>query len=210
MTRFFLAFLFVGFLTLTACRTAEVTSPGATPAATTTPATAASIPSGTTLQVQLDQPIGTDVSSSGDTFSASVVDAVVARDGSVAVPRGATLHGTVTGVQPSSNVGDQAAIRLDFDHLVVNGRQHAIDAQVIETDVQMDVDSPIGTETGIGAAAGAALGFILEGDLLSALVGGALGAGTGTAISLGTGDVDATLPVGTTMTVQTTSTVPLN
>lgn len=44
--------------------------------------------------------------------------------------------------------------------------------------------------------------------MTGALVGGALGAGSGTAVSLGTGEVQSELPAGTMMTLRTTQ--PIN
>jgi hypothetical protein len=54
-----------------------------------------------------------------------------------------------------------------------------------------------------GVAAGAILGRSVRG----ALIGGVLGAGAGTAISLGTGNVHASLPAGTPMTLELTQPV---
>jgi hypothetical protein len=53
-------------------------------------------------------------------------------------------------------------------------------------------------------------GLIIDGGLAGTLLGGALGAGAGTIISLGTGDVDATIPAGHTMTIRTTDRLALN
>jgi hypothetical protein len=62
----------------------------------------------------------------------------------------------------------------------------------------------------VGAAAGAVLGAIIgDGDLRDILVGGALGAGAGTIISLGRGDIAHELPAGTHMLLQTTDRVEL-
>jgi hypothetical protein len=55
---------------------------------------------------------------------------------------------------------------------------------------------------GIGGGGGAALGGILGGAVLYVWVGGALGAGAGTAIALGLDD-DASLPEGANLTLQT-------
>jgi hypothetical protein len=96
------------------------------------------------------------------------------------------------------------------DRLEAGGQSYDFSADILETGVETDRDDDIiGEETAIGAGAGAALGLILEGDLLGTLIGGALGAGAGTAVSLGTGDVDAVLPAGTGMTVQTAQRIDL-
>lgn len=208
MNRLLLPLMLAALVAFAGCRTADVTTTPAPAAAT--PATADALPAGTTLEVRLNDPIGTGISTVGQTFSADVVSPVVARDGQTAIPVGAVVRGTVTGLAPSEDIGDQAAIRVDFNQLVLNGREHALDATVVEAGARTEEgDAILGDETAIGAGVGAALGLILEGDLAGALLGGALGAGAGTVIALGTGDVDATLPAGTTMTLRTTDRVAL-
>ncbi|MFW6040076.1 MAG: YMGG-like glycine zipper-containing protein, partial [Gemmatimonadota bacterium] len=77
-------------------------------------------------------------------------------------------------------------------------------------DVELDEDTrQLAERAAIGAAAGAALGAIIGGDLEDILVGGALGAGAGTVISLGLGRVDAELPRGTEMRLRTTREIRL-
>jgi hypothetical protein len=208
MTRLLVALLLAGLVTFTGCRTADVITTPAPAAAT--PATAATLPAGTTLEVRLQDAIGTEISTVGQTFTAEVVSPVVAQDGQTAVPAGAMVRGTVTGLAPSEQVGDQAAIRVDFNQLQINGQTHPIDATVVDAGARTEEgDAILGDETAIGAGVGAGLGLILEGDLAGALLGGILGAGVGTVIALGTGDVEATLPAGSTMTIRTTDRVAL-
>ena len=83
-------------------------------------------------------------------------------------------------------------------------RQYDVEAEVLETSAETADGGDIeGEDVGVGAAAGAALGAILGGDLGDAVLGGALGAGAGTLVSLGTGDVDPVLPSGTVLTLET-------
>lgn len=197
-------------LVLTGCRTADVTTAPA-PAQAAAPATASALPAGTDLQVRLSDPIGTDISQVGQTFTAEVASPVMAQNGQTVVPAGATVRGTVTGLHPSENIGDQAAIQLDFNEIMVNGRTHNLNATVVDAGARTDEgDAILSTETAVGAGVGAALGLIIDGGLAGTLLGGALGAGAGTIISLGTGDVDATIPAGQTMTIRTTDRLALN
>ena len=102
---------------------------------------------------------------------------------------------------------------MDFERIEINGQSHPLSAKVTATNLQTrggDTRNETLRKAGIGAAAGAVLGAVLSGGELSKiLVGGALGAAAGTAISLGVGDVEGVLPAGTKMTLQTTSTVAL-
>jgi hypothetical protein len=130
----------------------------------------------------------------------------------VVVPEGATLRGTVTALKSSSNAGEQAAIRVNFDRININGRDYPIEARVEQAQVKSSGESRTETlqKAGIGAAAGAVLGAIIgEGDLGKILGGAAIGAAAGTVISLGMGDVSAELPAGTEMTIRTTNSVSL-
>ena len=202
----------VGLLVAGCARQATVESTGDV-AISSSPADARSVPSGTTLDIRLDQEIGTKSSKVGDSFSATVVNAVVATNGVTAVPAGSKVYGKVTGLDNSDRVGEPAAIRIDFERIDVNGASRPLYAKVTATNLETrggDTRSETIRKAGVGAAAGAVLGGILSGgDLDKILLGGALGAAAGTVISLGVGDVEGVLPAGTTMTLQTTRTVAL-
>jgi hypothetical protein len=177
------------------------------------PVNANSLPSGSTLEVRLDNEIGTKASKNGDEFVATVTTPVTAQNGQTVVPSGARVYGKVTGVHSSSRAGDQAAIGLAFERLEMRGQTYPFTAKVTTTNLETrggDSRSQTIKKAGIGAAAGAAIGAILSGgDLDKILLGGALGAAAGTVISLGTGDVEGVLPAGTRMTLRTTQTVAL-
>lgn len=206
------AALVVGLLFAGCARQATVESTGDV-AISASPADARSLPSGTTLDVRLDQEIGTKSSKVGDTFTATVTNPVVAQNGATAVPAGSKVQGKITGLDNSDRVGEPAAIKIDFERLVVGGTSHPFYAKVTATNLETrgaDTRSETLKKAGIGAAAGAVLGAVLSGgDLDKILLGGAIGAAAGTVISLGVGDVEGVLPAGTTMQLQTTRTVAL-
>ena len=192
-------------------RTTSVESGG--DVATTTPVTANSLPTGAVVAVTLDQAVGTKTSKVGDTFSATVVDAIVASNGQTVVPAGSKVYGKVTGLQDSDNVGQKAAIRLDFERININGVERPFEANITQTNLQTQNEesrSETLKKAGIGAAAGAVLGAVIGGGDISKILGGAaIGAAAGTVISLGGGDVEAVLPAGSRMTLQTTQQVTL-
>lgn len=202
----------VALMIVGCARQATVESAGDV-AISASPADARSLPSGTNLDVRLDQEIGTKSSKVGDNFTATVINPIVATNGVTAVPAGAKIYGKVTGLDNSDRVGDQAAIRIDFERLDVNGVSRPFYAKVVATNLETrgaDTRSETIRKAGVGAAAGAVLGAIVSGgDLDKILLGGALGAAAGTVISLGMGDVEGVLPAGTTMKLQTTRTVAL-
>ena len=103
-----------GLATVGACtRASTVQSAG--DVATATPVNSNSLPTGSVVTVTLDQQVGTKNSKVGDTFSATVVDPIVASNGRTVVPAGTKVYGKVTGLQDSNNAGQKAAIRLDFE-----------------------------------------------------------------------------------------------
>ena len=205
------AALVVGLLVAGCARQSTIESTGDV-AVSTSPADARSLPSGTAIDVTLDQEIGTKSSKVGDTFTATVTTPIVATNGVTAVPAGSKIQGKITGLDTSDKLGDQAAIRVDFDRIVVNGTSYPFYGKVTATNLDTRGESREETirKAGVGAAAGAVLGAIVSGgDLDKILLGGVLGAAAGTVISLGMGDVEGVLPAGTTLKLQTTRTVAL-
>lgn len=169
------------------------------------------IPAGTDLRVELDQELSSEKTQKGDRFTATLLYPLVGPDGDTVVPAGAEVRGDVTGIASSNRPDEQAAIRLNVDEIVFDGESYEMPAKIVEADVETDRDkSDIATGAAIGGVAGAALGAVIGQDVKGALIGGALGAGAGTVISLGVGRVDAVLPAGTEMTLQTTDEVELN
>jgi hypothetical protein len=123
------------------------------------------------------------------------------------------VYGKVTGLQESNNAGQKAAIRLDFERININGTDHPFEANITATNLVttgQDTRDETLKKAGIGAAAGAVLGAVIGGGDLSKILGGAaIGAAAGTVISLGTGEVNAALPAGSKMTLQTTQQVAM-
>jgi len=202
----------IAALTTAACsRSTTVESAGDVAAAT--PVSANSLPTGSVVTVTLDQPVGTKTSKVGDTFSATVAEAIVAANGQTVVPAGSKVYGKVTGLQDSDNVGQKAAIRLDFERINVNGVERPFEANITATNLQTQKEESRDEtlkKAGIGAAAGAVLGAVIGGGDISKILGGAaIGAAAGTVISLGGGDVEAVLPAGSRMTLQTTQQVAM-
>jgi hypothetical protein len=207
--------LVVTAFAVTACASSPrvETAGGEVSTPTTTPVNARTLPAGATMDVTLDQQLGTQSSHVGDRFSATLVNPVIAQNGRTTIPAGARVWGHVTGVTPSNNATETAALVLDFDSLAFNGRSYPFDANITATNLQTQ-GRPSTSETlknaAIGAAAGAALGAILSGaDRDKILIGAGLGAVAGTAISLGTKGENGVLPAGSRMTVQTTQSVAL-
>jgi YmgG-like glycine-zipper protein len=183
----------------------------ATPSAT--PVNARTLPAGATMNLALDQQLGTESSHVGDTFSATTIDPVIAQNGRTTVPAGAKVWGHVSGVTRANNATETAALVLDFDSLTFNGRRYPFEANITATNLQKQGGSSTNEtlkNAAIGAAAGAVLGAVLTGaDRDKILLGAGVGAVAGTAISLGKGGENGVLPAGSRLSVQTTQSVAL-
>ena len=128
------AILALAALTGACSRATSVESGGEVVAAT--PVNASSLPTGSVVNVTLDQQVGTKTSKVGDTFTATVTDAIVASNGQTVVPAGTKVYGKVTGLQESNNVGQKAAIRLDFERININGTDRPFEANITATNLQ--------------------------------------------------------------------------
>lgn len=202
-TAFIGAMLFV----LAACapRETRVRGVGAAPAAAPTAVVierGGLIQPGTTVWISLDERLSADRTRVGDRFRAHLVDDVYSREGELLLPRGTPVLGHVADLRDSRRLGEPAVIALALDEIKVNGVRQPLSGTIVETDV------PGAPKTGIrardvlaGAAVGAILGGLLEGTE-GVVAGGAIGAGAGTLISLGTSTVAAELPRGTEMAVR--------
>jgi hypothetical protein len=190
-------------------RTTTVESGGevANTSTAVTPVDDRSIPAGAQLSATLDQALGTKISKTGDTFTATVSSALYASNGSIVVPAGAKIEGHVTALDDSDNATEPALIRLAFDRVRFNGQSYPFAASIVSSNA-VQTSKPSSTEKTkqivIGGAVGAALGGLLsKGDMDKIIIGGALGAAAGSVVSLGT-EVNATLPAGSAMTLRAT------
>jgi hypothetical protein len=161
------------------------------------------------MQVKLNQSLGTESSRKGDSFTATVINPVIAQDGFIAVPEGSLLRGRISGIRISSIPGEKSVIRLAFEDLQIRGKTYPVTASISNV-VPVDKHAIPATtastvrNAAVGAPAGAAIGAVISGGELSKIImGGILGAGTGTVISLGAGGTEAVIPAGSTFTVRT-------
>lgn len=164
-----------------------------------------SVPAGTSMSVRLEQTISTETNSVGDSFSATLSEPLVAADGTTIIPAGATVRGRVTGVKTSGRVGETALIKVAFESISFGGESYPLRATVVEANPERRTRTTRGEQAakiGAGAAAGAILGQVLGKDREATIAGAAIGAAAGTAIAMGTSDVDAVLAQGSRMVIR--------
>jgi hypothetical protein len=140
------------------------------------------VPSGTQVRVALIDAVGTEKSSPGDEFTASLIEPIVI-GGKTIVAKGTRVHGRVIDVEDSGRVKGRATISLTLTSITPGGKNISIDTDpfvaVAEATKKRDA-AVIGGGAGVGAAIGAIAGG-KKGAGIGALVGG--GAGTGTVLA---------------------------
>lgn len=162
------------------------------------------IPSGTTLSVELRTAVASNTSAVEDRVQGVLRRALVV-DGEEIVPAGAPMSGIVTEALRSARVKGRARLALRFTSLTVDDTPTTIGTAAIARQAAGTKKDDAG-KIGLGAGAGAVIGAITGGKK-GAVVGTVVGGGAGTGVVLATRGDEVSLAAGTTVT--TTLTRPL-
>ncbi len=154
---------------------------------------AATIPSGTEINVRLGQTLSSEKNRSGDRWDGTLADNVVVNGRTIA-RRGAPAHGRVVNAESSGRLSHPG--KLDLELTSVNG------IRVSTSEVLEQGGSHKGRNAkaiGGTAAAGAVIGALAGGGK-GAAIGAGAGAGAGTVGAAATGKKDVRIPVETVLT----------
>ena len=154
------------------------------------PVVATVIPTGTSLNVRLDETIDTRNNRAGDTFTATL-SRPVSVDGQVILPAGTIFAGHVTTAKASGRLKGRAVLGLKLDSFKLNGQEYAVQTPIIER-VSADHKKRNAGLIGGGAGLGALIGGLAGGGK-GALIGAGAGAGAGTAGAAATGKRQETI-----------------
>jgi hypothetical protein len=135
----------------------------------------------------------------GDVFAASVLSDVQDARGRVAIPAGALVSGTVTGVKKAFSPGDRGTLTLAVSSVTVRGRSYPIDASIdaIATEHQgRGITTGDAVAVGVGAAAGAIVGQVIGKNTKGTVIGAVVGAAAGAGYAAATKDADVRIPEG--------------
>jgi hypothetical protein len=166
---------------------------------TTTGAGAYTIPSGTEIDVRLQNTLNSGTAVVEDRFEATtVVDLNV--NGRVVIPAGSLMRGVVTAVEPGTRTNRTSRMTVSFDQVTVNGRSYPFRGTVTEA-IEGEGIRGEATRAGAGAGVGAIIGAVL-GGVKGAVLGAVIGGG-GTIAATEGKEVD--LPAGTVLRVRVDS-----
>lgn len=135
-------------------------------------------------------PVGSDISKNGDTFMASLGDAVVV-NGKTVLEKGTKVRGRVSNVDPGGRVKGTASVELVLVEVIAKDKTYAIDTQPFVGSAP-DSKKTDAVKIGGGAGLGAIIGGIAGGKK-GAAIGAAVGGGAGTAAVLATRGKDVRL-----------------
>ena len=140
------------------------------------------IPAGTMMRIRINQGLDSKHSQAGATFDGVVVNDVVA-DGSVAIPRGATVHGSVVDTKTSGALKGRGQIWLELTQVILGGKVYPVVSDHWSSVGEDKTGRTVGNSVALGAM-GALIGAVAggaPGAVIGAGVGGAAGLGTSAA-----------------------------
>lgn len=136
----------------------------------------ATIPTGTSIQVRLQEALDSGVNQTGDSFRAILDDDLIV-DGEVVAPGGSVLEGKLSQVTRSGRVQGRASMSMQLTALTVDGRSYPLRTGMLSIEAKSSVKKDA-AKVGLGAGLGAVIGAIAGGGK-GAAIGAAVGAGAG-------------------------------
>jgi hypothetical protein len=165
------------------------------------------VSSGTNLTVRFDNTVSTRTAGEGSTFTTTLTHDLTDEQGRTVIPAGATVRGRVTrAVASGGGLGRDAALSVTLTSISYGGERYPIDVTMVDAptvrrDSRQSRGQTAATVAG-GAAVGAVAGRVLGRSRRSAAIGAVAGGAAGTAVVVGTHDIDAVIPAGSTATVR--------
>lgn len=155
------------------------------------------IPSGTALVVQMIDSVDSERDGLGQTFRASLDEAVVI-DGQTAIPRNVDVVLKLVDDKQSGRLTGRTELTLDIQSITVNGRQYDVTTSEV-TEASESRTGQTAKRTGGAAALGAVIGAIAGGGK-GAAIGAVTGAAAGGAVQVLTKGPQVRIPSETRLT----------
>lgn len=155
------------------------------------------VPAGTSLVVRMIDDVDSERDSVGQTFRASIDEAVVV-NGDTVIPRGADVVAKLVADKDAGRLTGRTELTLDLQTVTVNGRPVEVAAGEV-TQQGESRSRQTATRTGGGAALGAVIGAIAGGGR-GAAIGAVTGAAAGGAVQVLTKGQKVRIPSETRLT----------
>lgn len=153
---------------------------------------------GQKFRVRINDTLSSKTSKVGDTFTATVTEAVYSDTGAILVPTGSTMSGKITEVKPAAKGGKPGTIDVSFTEVrTPNGTKRTINGSLTELDTKSAKSDNEGTASGDKMKHRKII-FIGGGGAAGAIIGGAIGGGLGAAIGAGAGALGGLITEGQT------------
>jgi hypothetical protein len=165
------------------------------------------LPSGTTLYLASNSRVCTNTNKVGDTFTATLNQAV--SSGGVTIPAGSVVKLEVTSLKRSENAQDNITMGFRVVSVNVRGTSYPIDGTVSAASsiekVRNESRGKDVQKVATGAVLGAIAGQVLGKNTKGTVIGAAAGAAAGTAAAAATANYEGCLPSGGALSVTTTA-----
>jgi len=171
----------------TSTRTATSKSSKSTKAVPAAEARTVSLPAGTVIDVQLTTPVNTATSNQGDKIEATLLQPLLAPDGSTIANQGALIRGEIaelTRATKSRSEEDRASVKFAFTSIQTVDGEKTLNATVTNSEGKMTAGGTgkrdalvIGGSTVAGAILGKIIGKDTKGAVIGAFGGAVLGTG---------------------------------
>jgi glycine zipper 2TM protein len=165
------------------------------------------VPTGTHLDLTINDELSSRKNKPGDTFTAKVATDVRDASGTIVIEEGSTVNGSVVAVKPAPNRRTPGTLTIALSTVEINGKTFPIRATVDSVQREyrkQPISGNDAAKVGIGAAAGAVIGQVIskntKGTVIGAVVGGIAGAG----VAAETKDLDIVIPDGSHILVTVT------
>jgi hypothetical protein len=135
------------------------------------------IPEGTQVTIRMIDSLSSETAKEGDTFHATLDQAILDADGRTLYPKDADVDGRVVRAQPSGRLSDPGELGLVLTAISFGGRRYPINTQPWNTKGESHTKSNT-QKIGGGAALGAIIGAVAgggKGAAIGAISGGAAG-----------------------------------
>jgi hypothetical protein len=164
------------------------------------------IPNGALVRIRLNQSLDTKHTAPGTVFDATVLNDVAA-DGEVAIPRGASVQGTVVDSKSSGSVGGKGVISLKLTQVTLSGKVYPIVSDQWSHDGRDKTGQTVGSAVGMGAF-GALIGAVAGGGP-GAAIGAAAGGIAGVGASAASGTAKVVIPAEAILTFHLVQPAPV-